>query len=510
MANKWDESVEAGQAAVEARNAGPSYSDFSSMTPGGPGMGAGPSVIGQWLFGKTQGAEAAGLEAKSKRLEADASEEDERVRRQRGVYTEQERREVESAPNIVGSSPNATTPLSAAPGDPQLASETVEGVQYPEGIAEQRMRLADALMQAEKEMAGRRGQAATIAINTAKQAAAQRHAAEAIGRGGEKYAREYMRNLSAAYDEAELNIASLRVDPQRWEEDTPALAQVLMAIASSAFSFFSGGQGPNPVVALIDRAIERDMQAQMANIQNKLKASQLGIEKEQVLGELGTAMHSAMYERALNTVESIIKEGGLAEDAELQAATMQGLMANAIKARISAYDASAQKYSRVYKAASAEGQGTQLKPNVIVDYGKRVAVVIEGLDLLDKVKETGSNKISQTRVYSLLTGSEEADLRADLLGYIRKLSRAEGVEVGNFSQSDAKVIENLIDSARWDQAARRIEQLFNKTGNAIESLESDYAGLRGAGYDTRAFDPHLARVKERILRQRSKDSGRAK
>jgi hypothetical protein len=507
----WRKAVELQQSAIGADR--DLEDEMRQLTPApGYSMSAGPSSIGQAIFGQTSGAESAEREAAGKRAEAEAIEYDEQVRRQRGVQTAQEQERTA----LLGGTPNSTEPLSSAPTGLQPTKRTVEGMEYPPDVLARRAELADKRIAIENEIAGRRGQMAANAINMAKQVSQRRHAAEALAKGGEKYAQEYMRRLSAAYDEAEINIASLRVDPQRWEEDTPALAQVLMALASSAFSFFSGGQGPNPVVALIDRAIERDVQAQMANAEMQMKAAGMQIDRERTLGELGTAMHSAMYERTLNTVEAILQEGGLEAQGEEQYIMAQQLMDKAIQARMAAYDATARTYTETSESPAGQTKPMNITYDNANDYGKKVATVKKGLDLMQRVRAAGNiDMLDATRLISFLKNDDRAaaDLKADLLSFIREISRGT-VEVGNFSQSDAKVIENTIMSAKWDQSERWFQKLLDATRLSVEQLESQYdASGRPA-----ALTPHYNDLRSSVVaafapkksQPRSANSGRAK
>lgn len=432
-----------------------------------------PGVLGDERALEDEVAAQSAMAAESR---ATADLYDQGVRKERGVYAPYE----EKPPAIIGPTQSATDPLTAAPDALQPTKREETGIAYPPGYEEQRAQLQDELLAVEKEVAGRRGQAATYAINAAKDASLKRQAAEYLAEGGEEYARQHMQRLANAYDEAELNIASLRVDPQRWEQDTPALAQVLMAIASSAFSFFSGGQGPNPVVALIDRAIDRDMKAQMVNAENQLKAAGMGIEKEQVLGQLGTAMHSAMYERALNTMEAILKEGGAMSSAEEHAAALQGLVANAIKARIAAYDAHAVKYKNTYDQPGGGG-GVKITYTDAEKYAQKVGAMREGTRLvgeLAQVVKDGAqdNPITRSKAWNYLTSIFEdgydkdgkpvklssGDIAAQVESFATRLARATGSDVGNFAVQETDRFIRAVRGQQWNSAQIELQNIFSK------------------------------------------------
>lgn len=360
MANedKWGEYVEkqyaANKAGRQQERLGSIFDRPLMQHPSSPGI---PSL---YTRAKTQDVGLMSADAERSRAEAIAA--DELVRKERGipldVVNPQQQQPQQQEPQV---QQDDGIPFLAGP------EVTTKRTVFTDEIEQERQGFLTAAAEARKQLEGYSGQAATSARNTARQLSSQRIAADLVAKGGEEYAREAMSRLASAYDEADINMASLRVDPKRWEDSTPALAQILMGVASSAFSFFTGGSGPNPVVQLIDRAIERDVQAQMANIDIAMKRSNAKIEREEEMMKLGSALNASMYQRAVNAYEHILKSGNLEMQGMEHAAALQELYAKSQDAMLKNYDVHAMDVVTKMDGQQGQLQDSQLPPLAKID-----------------------------------------------------------------------------------------------------------------------------------------------
>jgi hypothetical protein len=210
-------------------------------------------------------------------------------------------------------------PLTGLPGEPMAGAgfsapqqpTTFEEHSYaysslPPEMEAQRKQYEQDLLRQQAEQRSYSSERMELAKSSAKQAVTQRRYMQDILEKGEKAAQLNVESLARAYDQADKDVASIRVDPRRWEKDTPALAQVLMALGSSAFAFFTQGRGVNPIIQLIDRAIDRDMDAQMQNVKAKLGSSQMKLQKEEHLGRIQAALYASMHLRAQSALENML------------------------------------------------------------------------------------------------------------------------------------------------------------------------------------------------------------
>ena len=235
----------------------------------------------------------------------------------------------------------------------------------------------------EKEMDGYNGASATRVRNLARMQSMQTQIMHSIGMEGEHRTRARIMDLQEAYDEAIVDLGSLRVDPKRWEEDTPAVAQVLMALASSAFAFFSGGQGPNPIVQLIDKAIDRDVKAQMSSINSKMRATGLGLEKEEALAKMEAGLTSSMYQRVMNVTESMMQESQLLGQSEDMVNAHTAIMQRGLEVEMKRLKLYADIRERAAKQQALGGS----EPVKWDDpkAGEQITASTQGIDALDRI-----------------------------------------------------------------------------------------------------------------------------
>jgi hypothetical protein len=171
-----------------------------------------------------------------------------------------------------------------------------------------------------------------------EQIVAQRELMYAMQGGNVQAARMRAAELQDAFDQAAIDMDSVRVDPPRWETATPALAQVFMALASSTFAFFSGGRGVNPVVSLIENAIDRDFRAQIKNADTKLKKINLGLDGAIVRDKLAATVETAMYERAAQGLKMMVDNSRDEGARAMAAATYQEMIAKVHDKHADRYD----------------------------------------------------------------------------------------------------------------------------------------------------------------------------
>jgi hypothetical protein len=383
----------------------------------------------------------------------------------------------------------------------------------PEAAAEYQQFYED-LASLREEAAGRRGMLATEVEKRAIAMSQKRVAMDLLAQTNEGEARERMANIAQAYDEAEIDMASLRVDPRRWEQDTPALAQVLMGLGSAAFAFFTGGQGVNPIVALIDRAIERDTEAQMANMKAKLGAAQTRIDKQEVLNKLEGNIHASMWQRALNAYESMISEGNMQMAAEDQRAAADGLMAKALESRIASLEPYVRKYSMTMTGGGGAemGAGKQLSAKYIDDYVRGAeGSAMEGLDLAEELVQLKGKGGSITPISSndFLTklstflgrgDGKAAELRYRLESFATRLARANKVDVGNFAVQESKRFINAIRGGDWNATADIFRNITRSIVRQQETQLRIAQSLHQSRYDVTGIAPAAEGISQRISR----------
>jgi hypothetical protein len=119
---------------------------------------------------------------------------------------------------------------------------------------------------------------------------------------GQVQAMENLTKLHRLYEAADNDVRKLRVNPRRWEKETPTLTKAFLLLGAGAFGFITKGKGPNPLLNIIDRAIQKDIDAQMANANIKLKGHQMEINKELGMQRARFALQTAMEQRAFNVL----------------------------------------------------------------------------------------------------------------------------------------------------------------------------------------------------------------
>ena len=390
----------------------------------------------------------------------------------------------------------STSPMSAGLNSGPSGEQQSSGWGYSTPEAAQEASDIQALAaKARADLSGYMGGIAANVRSRGRQMSAQREALEGLSVGGEEEARRRVSLMQQAFDEADVDLASLRVDPKRWEEDTPAVAQVLMALASSAFAFFSGGQGPNPVVQLIDKAIDRDIKAQMVNMQNKLKSSQLGIEKQEVLGKMEGNLRAAMYQRVLNTMEGMSNETREEMAAMQIAQAAQGVYDSALQAEMARLEPYKVQYQNRSEFGGG-GAGKQLTSDFIAKKAQSMAPILQGARLagqvqdlideggsIDPVRSSGFvNKIA-TLIYDDPAIAKSGDLKARIQSFATRMARATGVDVGNFAQSEAKRFIQAIEGRRWNIAKTTFNAIMESVADQVGVMDEEMKALAAARYN---------------------------
>ena len=142
---------------------------------------------------------------------------------------------------------------------------------------------------------------------------------------GVMQAEENMRNLADMYAAAEEDVRSLRINPRKWEQETPAFTKALLLIGAGAFGYLTKGQGPNPLLQIIDRAIQADVDAQMKNAELNFKKGALKVNKELGMQKARTALTTALQQRAFHVFEKLNQNMKLGMEQTKYAAVMEKL-----------------------------------------------------------------------------------------------------------------------------------------------------------------------------------------
>lgn len=117
--------------------------------------------------------------------------------------------------------------------------------------------------------------------------------------GGVEAAQANIKNIAQAFKDVDGDMAKMRVDPRKWEKETPALTKALLLIGAGAFGWITKGRGPNPLIQLIDRAIERDVDSQMKNVDIGVKRGKQKILGAEMENSARSTLAAAYYQRAM-------------------------------------------------------------------------------------------------------------------------------------------------------------------------------------------------------------------
>lgn len=125
-------------------------------------------------------------------------------------------------------------------------------------------------------------------------------------------------NIRATFMKADMDLAKLKIDPNRWEKETPAMTQALMLIAAGAFGFITKGRSANPILGIMDRAIQKDVDAQMTNYQLAMERNKLKVKNAYDEAYARQQLRTAMWNRAAHQM-GMIEQNGKTELAILNA-----------------------------------------------------------------------------------------------------------------------------------------------------------------------------------------------
>lgn len=226
--------------------------------------------------------------------------------------------------------PPAVTPtpvVGETQGDPRTAGETLgrDAVEYATTYE-------DPYVDAAKR----------IGINMAAQHAIM----DQIQANGMQGLKESQERLQAAYAKVDLDMAKLKIDPNRWEKETPAFTQALMLIGAGAFGFITKGKTANPILGLMDRAIQKDVDAQMVNYDLAMKRSGMQLKSEHDREYARQKMQAAMWGRAVHGLNAIA-QAGQSELSVLQAGQASQLAQEKLKLEYAkVFGVGAKKYSQ--------------------------------------------------------------------------------------------------------------------------------------------------------------------
>lgn len=236
----------------------------------------------------------------------------------------------------------------------------------------------------------------------AEQMAKQMSYIDALNQGGEQAAMEDLARSRQAYERAQSDLDAIRINPNQWVEATPTLSKVLMAVATGVASFATGGRGPNPVVEMIERAIDRDVDAQMTKANMVVKRANIGIDSANTMARLGATLRAATYQRALGALDAITRHG------QTEQAIINANMAKN-EVAIRALRAGVDQMLTYKQLQLAEQQAAQSGAPIIKDkwddakVAEQASASVQGINSLDKMWDLYS-KSSEGKV-SRMAGS---------------------------------------------------------------------------------------------------------
>lgn len=260
--------------------------------------------------------------------------------------------------------------------------------------------------------------------------------------------------IKAAYDKADLEMSQLKVDPRRWEKETPAMTQALLLMASTAFGFITKGQGPNPILQIMDRAIQRDTDAQVTNYELAMKRAGLQIKSVEEQEYARQKIQTALWSRAVHSLNAMtensrselqlrqLSEGARLSQQQLQV-QWQKLYQDAYRTQLAASG-----------AAGPQAPTTRITPKFVQDYATSTQQALGGYDLLDRMGEAmaeGKSNNAITRGLSRVFGGTDSvgDLHKEYEAVARAVQRALGFDKGNLALKEAEALLNSMAGVNW-------------------------------------------------------------
>lgn len=333
------------------------------------------------------------------------------------------------------------------------------------------------------------GDMAEVTRREGKEVAAQIAVANAVRDRGLDEMEAFSTQMEEAFNSADRDLASMRVDPNKWEKETPTLSKVLLAVATGIHGFTSKGRGPNPIMGLIENAIDRDVDAQEKNIAIRAKRIKMGMEFKNRQAQVRSALHAAYYERALGAVEQV-KYHAKNERTALNAQALEAELAAKAKLAMANY------YGESVKAATAP-VGKPLKAGDVEKQISNVAVIERGANILERVRKLtesgeGLGRISASKIGQLLglKGGGEID---QIKAFARQMGRALGTDKGNFAEKEGEVMVRAMLEGRWDRAAAAVANLERDLTILGRNYSDFYEGMSQTN-DVRAMDPSKKRL----------------
>ena len=330
-----------------------------------------------------------------------------------------------------------------------------------------------------------------------KKIAAQSQIAQALKTRGLDEMEGFSKDLEDAYLQADMDLASMRVDPNKWEKETPVLSKVLLTIAAGISGYTSGGRGANPIVGLIERSIDRDVAAQEKNIMLRLKRSKNKVDFTERMGQVRTALYAGYYERAESVVQAIAQNSKTELSALNAQALGQGIRSKAMLAKAAYYHTTletAMKYRAAEAKANAPGKTTS---DFVEKQSSNVGTIEAGARLigqLDDLKKQnkGLGRVESSKIAQLF-GMDPGATEDELVAYARQLGRALGTDKGNFAEKEGEVMVRALLGGKWDRAERARRNISKQLNILAKNWNATYEGHKASNRH-RELEPSYKRL----------------
>jgi hypothetical protein len=280
-------------------------------------------------------------------------------------------------------------------------------------------------------------------------------------------------------------------------QDTSGALATGIAVALGAFAATAAGTSTNLGLEMINKAIDRDVEAQKFNIDNKLKSKAQELTAQNTLlarmkdkygldADAAKATKAAMYEQ----VESKMKEQLARTSMPLEAKALAQEQLAKIKAKRIEIMAELKKSNMMAAAMAADDDGNLTPDQVFARYGKeRAGLYVPGLGMAHslEISKVGTEKIlpvkgtlakikdvidfAKGKEYSRLSPSDRGIMQAKIRAVQLELKNKQNFELGVLTGPDMGLLEAVTGDPN------KVFTLVNQNdvlGNLYKSTEDAY------------------------------------
>lgn len=360
---------------------------------------------------------------------------------------------------------------------------------------------------------------AVAAMGSARSAglAAEAKTLEAAQKIADAREAQYRRDLSGElakravaedeYAKIRADVATLKLDPDRYWSNAATGQKVSLAIGAALSQFGDAllkRNGPNAVLQMIERAIDRDIDAQKTNI--AMKRARLG-DARGVLADLNARIGDmrmseiqarAMYWDGIKRKTDIIAK---TTQSSTVAANAQNLSAQIAQKSLIQRNAAWQEEHRIPVVQSggtkvtvsggpSGGELKRLPPKEIKDMVKSYVKVRDWEKMAYKIRD---KKLDPMRELLGVFGTDAGLWMPKVRALARQMGRATGTDVGNFAQQEGAIMVEAMTSKNWDKARNSFNTIMGYVRDAKEQHNLTIGAYQGQRYETAGLPRFQAR-----------------